>query len=160
MTAQPESQFLLDATVTELRFDGRRPFVVCGLDVLARDGQGALLLVEADANAEIVDVEPVQEWLRGRAALDLNAALELWNMAVDVARTLDLPFRQRGRTADVCYGKLFAAVLPRFAYSGPGEYDGSGYTPIWTPAQYRTLRRVMGDALHVLRVGVPAPASR
>lgn len=152
-----------------------------GRDVLARNASGRILVGDPDSlrrlgdaqgwewlepdetwesDELVVDVEPVQEWLRGRAALDLEAALGLWNMAVDVARTLDLPFRQRGRTADVCYDKLFAAGVPRFAWSGPEEYDGSEYRPVWTPRQYRTLRRVMGDALHVLRVGVPTRTSR
>lgn len=58
------------------------------------------------------DFQPAQEWLRSRRAVDPDPALDLWNLAIDMAHSLDLPFRQRGITADRCHEKLTVPTDP------------------------------------------------
>lgn len=87
----------------------------------------------------------MHDWLRGRrAALDTTAALELWNLATDVARSTARPWADRGRIADRCYDKLFAAAVP-------WVFEVPEYRPRWSADELRCLRRVMSDAVHLLR---------
>lgn len=87
-------------------------------------------------------------WLRGAArAVDPDAALTLWNIATDVAFSLGVQFRDRGLIASGCYEKLLAANLP-------WVFHRDSYTPRWTPREMRVLRRILNEAVHVLRTAL------
>lgn len=95
--------------------------------------------------SQIVDLELAQAWLRGGiGAVDPDAALMMWNITTDVAYSLAVQFRDRGTLAGRCYDKLFAANLP-------WVYGLDSYAPRWTPQELRVLRRVLNDAVHLLR---------
>jgi hypothetical protein len=95
-----------------------------------------------------LDFEPAHAWLRGqRSTLDPNSALDLWNFAADVAASLGLPWRDRGRTADRCYRKLVAANVPYV-------FDLASFRPRWLADELRCIRRVLSSAVHVLRTAL------
>jgi hypothetical protein len=73
--------------------------------------------------------------------------LALWNMATGVARSLGLNFRNRGRVEHRCYDKLFAANLPLGVRAGflPARVE---------PRELRGLRRILADAVHLVRLGM------
>ncbi|MEV0429917.1 hypothetical protein [Micromonospora sp. NPDC050495] len=154
---------------TGLRFDGRVTYLWWGQDVnnedcaAARAGRLYTFASEADcwsmaaahgwaadggpADQRVVttDVEPAQEWLRGRRmALNPEAGLNLWNWATDVAYSTGRPWNDRGGLRDGCYHKLLAANVP-------WAYGTASYHPRWTPRQLRALREVLNQAVHLLR---------
>ena len=54
---------------------------------------------EKDAEAEVMDLRPVATWLRGeQLSLDPVAALNLWNLAGDIAASVDVPRGDEGRS--------------------------------------------------------------
>lgn len=101
---------------------------------------------DGEDRMDVIDLESAQAWLRGRFAVEPVSALNLWNMATDVAYSLNLGFPDRGRAANACYEKLNAANLPVV-------YGRAEYTPVWTPRELRSLRSVLGYAVHILRHG-------
>lgn len=128
---------------------GRRIYRWGSPEDLDRDAsaQGWILdpIDETDAS-RIVDLELTQAWLRGATgAVDPDAALTMWNITTDVAHSLGVQFRDRGNLASRCYDKLFAANLP-------WVFGRESYVPRWTPQELRVLRRVLNDAVHVLRM--------
>jgi len=105
-----------------------------------------------EAEADVVDLSPVRAWLAGvRRSVPAGPALEAWNLAGEVAVSVDASWDDRGRLADVCHLKLTAAASP--SLSGP-----RGYVPRWTVAQERYLRRRIGAALALLRTHLSAEA--
>lgn len=153
----------------DLRFDGESHVLYWGEDetgadrVATRGGRiyrwGSLEGLDRDASARgwsldridqldvsrVLDLEPAHAWLRGAtAAVEPNAALNLWNMATDVAYSLGVQFRDRGTLASRCYDKLVYANLP-------SAFGWDSFVPRWTPQELRVLRRVLNDAVHVLR---------
>ncbi|NJC63908.1 hypothetical protein HC028_05210 [Planosporangium flavigriseum] len=96
----------------------------------------------------MTDLEPAQEWLRGkRVALDLDAGLNLWNWATDAAYSTGRPWNNRGGLRDRCYDKLVAANVPWLL-------EAESYHPTWTPRQLRALRQVLSQAVHLLRAAM------
>jgi hypothetical protein len=92
-----------------------------------------------------LDFEPAQAWLRGqRATLDPESALNLWNFAGDVAGSTGCPWRDRGRIAERCYRKLFAANVPWF-------FKLPDFQPRWLANELRCIREVLNNAVHLLR---------
>jgi hypothetical protein len=107
-----------------------------------------------DRSALVSDLGPAQDWLARRATwLDVGAGLELWNWAVDVSRSTGGAWNPRGRTVDACYRKLFAANVPYF-------FGLESYRPQWSAHQLAVLRRVLGEAVHVVRTGCGDPPRR
>lgn len=99
---------------------------------------------EPDEEPTVTDLRPLAEWLHGRRfALDPVAALNAWNLADDVARSLGLPRVDRDRVAQRCYNKLVVANVPWLA-------DRETYVPRWTKHEVRCLRRVLGQAAALL----------
>ncbi|KRA38865.1 MULTISPECIES: hypothetical protein [unclassified Nocardioides] len=164
----------VDGFVTTVRFDGWSPVAWWGTgphgdEILATEGCHVALwsspeeclrtvrergwrLADDDGveNTDVteLDFEPAQSWLRGAStSLDTKAGLDLWNFAIDVAHSLGRPFRHRGRLADRCHHKLTAANVPR-------AFGVETYAPRWTAAEIRVLRRVLGEAVHVVRSGL------
>ncbi|QCX28345.1 hypothetical protein [Nocardioides jishulii] len=82
-----------------------------------------------------------------RAPVAPESAMFLWNFATDVSHTLDIPFHDKGRLADECYEKLTKATIP-------SVYGLDTYKLQWTPAEFKAVRRIMADAVHVVRVGL------
>ncbi|SNT66040.1 hypothetical protein SAMN05421812_13128 [Asanoa hainanensis] len=71
----------------------------------------------------------------------------LWNLATDVAYSTGQPWNDRGRLRNQCYDKLFAAAVP-------WVYGQESYRPIWSPRQLSAMRATLGQAVHLLRVGI------
>lgn len=94
----------------------------------------------------LIDLAPTLDWLRGRrSSLDAAAALNLWNLAGDVAVSVSQPWAAGARLAHSCHAKLTAAAAP-------WAFDlGDGWVPRWTWREAKELRRVLGHAIHVLR---------
>jgi hypothetical protein len=95
-----------------------------------------------------LDFEPAQAWLRDRRPLDPVSALNLWNFAGDVAGSTGRTWRDRGRIADRCYDKLFAANVP-------WVFGRTEYRPRWTTTELGCIRRVLNDCVHLLRTELP-----
>jgi hypothetical protein len=76
-----------------------------------------------------------------------TSAMDLWNFATDVSHTLGIPFHDKGTMADTCHDKITKATVP-YAF-GLDEYKLT-----WTPAEFKAVRRIMADAVHVVRVGL------
>lgn len=155
-----------------LRFDGTNHILYWGEDETGADrfaSRGGLLMgwdslsaleqsavangwsldpvAEIDAS-KVVDLERIRRWTGGGVgAVDPEGALNLWNIATDVAYSLALPFRDRGHLASRCYDKLFAANVP-------WVFELNSYVPRWRPEEMRELRRILGAAIHVVRQGV------
>lgn len=116
------------------------------LDRDARARGWRLEPLDRPGGSNIVDLELAHAWLRGAtAAVDPDGALNMWNMATDVAYSLGMHFRDRGTLASRCYDKLVYANLP-------WAFGWDSYVPRWTPQELRVLRRVLNDAVHVLRM--------
>ncbi|MPQ98215.1 hypothetical protein GB931_09840 [Modestobacter sp. I12A-02628] len=95
-----------------------------------------------------LDVEAAQAWLRGRsAAPDPAWALEVWNAADDLTRTVGSPPQYRDQLAERCYRKLVAANVPGF-------FDLASFQPRWSARELRCLRRVLGGAVHLFRTAL------
>src|SRR5262249_49083932 len=66
-------------------------------------------------------------WLEATAEPDCRLLLAIWNLAGDVARSVNEPFEDRGDVLDVVYNKLFFGNnLP------PMTPPGEQYNPQWT----------------------------
>ena len=91
-----------------------------------------------------LDFEPAQAWLRGQRPLDPASALDLWNFAGDVAGSTGRALRDRGRLADRCYDKLFAANVP-WVFGQPE------HRPRWTGTELGCVREVVNGCVNLLR---------
>ncbi|GIF70457.1 hypothetical protein Ais01nite_84920 [Asanoa ishikariensis] len=154
--------------MTGIQFDGRLVYLWYGSDPAGQDciaGRAGQLHTFASEDAcramasardwpsadgddgvvEVTDLEPAQDWLRGkRMAIDPQAALDLWNWGADVAHSTSLPWNGGGAVGATCHDKLFAAVVP-------WVYKMESYSPIWSPRQLRVLREVLGQSVHLIR---------
>lgn len=100
---------------------------------------------EENNEPEVMDLRPVAAWLRGEhMALNPVAALNLWNLAGDVATSVDASWDDCGRVADNCHAKLTAAAVPWLA-------GVDHYSPRWTPHELRYLRTRLLAASALLR---------
>ncbi|WIM96276.1 hypothetical protein ACTOB_008460 [Actinoplanes oblitus] len=91
------------------------------------------------------DLGPAQDWVRGkRLAVPAESALNLWNLAIDVARSTGQPFVQRGGLRDACHDKLMAN-------QAPWMFGLEEYQPVWTARELAVLRETLARAVHVLR---------
>lgn len=128
--------------------EGGRPLVWATLEACLTDARArdlARSADEKDAEAEVMDLRPVATWLRGeQLSLDPVAALNLWNLACDIAASVDVPWGDEGRTADLCHAKLTAANVPWLV-------GAEQYTPRWSPHEIRYLRQRMLAASALLR---------
>lgn len=93
--------------------------------------------------------EPAHNWLKGTAPLDPVAALNLWNLALDIGYTLEMNFNPVGRWADACYGHLLATNVPYLM-----DEHAAAQARRWPAMELRHLRRILGGAVHVLRIGL------
>ena len=157
-----------------IRFDGRDTVVwwgkgPAGSEVLAAE-DGRLLTwdsVEA-AVAHAGDAEWTIDWDAGissdqatlmdftgaqrrleseRAPVAAESAMSLWNFATDVSTTLGIAFNDKGRVADECFEHLTKATMP-------SVFGLDDYKLQWTPAELKVVRRIMSEAVHVVRVGL------
>ena len=98
--------------------------------------------------ATVMDFSGAQRRLESeRAPVAPESAMFLWNFATDVSHTLGIPFNDKGRMADEIYEKLTRATMP----------DHFGLTDFklqWTPAEFKVVRRIIAEAVHVVRVGL------
>lgn len=102
----------------------------------------------SDDQATIQDFTSAQRRLSGDPEpLDYQSAIDLWNFATDVAHTLGLAFHDGDATADVCHEKLTKATVPY-------AFGLTEYAPRWTPTELKVVRRVLGDAVGVVRAGL------
>ncbi len=127
--------------------DGGRPLVWITLEACLADARarGLSRAGEDDAEPEVMDLRPVAAWLRGaHLGLDPVAALNLWNLAGDIAESVDAPWGDEGRTADLCHAKLTAANVPWLVRA-------ELYEPRWSPHELRYLRRRLLAASALLR---------
>lgn len=98
--------------------------------------------------ATLMDFSGAQRRLESeRAPVAPQSAIFLWNFATDVSHTLGIPFNDKGRLADDCYEKLTRATMPDF-------FGVSDYKLQWTPAEFKVIRRIMAEAVHVVRLGL------
>lgn len=124
-----------------------RPLVWATLEACLADVRtsGLSHAHEDDAEPEVMDLRPVAAWLRRQQLnLDPVAALNLWNLAGDIAESVNAPWGDEGRTADRCHAKLTAANVPWLV--GAEEY-----APRWSPHDLRYLRRRTLAATALLR---------
>ncbi|WP_380156151.1 hypothetical protein [Kineococcus sp. R86509] len=93
----------------------------------------------------VIDVDEVRGWLShaGRA-VPVAAALNVWNLATDVAYSRGWVRSDRGYWADRAYDKLFAANVP-------WALGLAAYRPRWTSQELTALRRIEGEAVGLLR---------
>ncbi|MFC6154343.1 hypothetical protein [Nocardioides yefusunii] len=88
-----------------------------------------------------------------RHPVEPHSAMDLWNFATDVSHTLGIPFHDSGTMADICHEKITKATVP-YAF-GLDEYALK-----WTPAEFKVVRRIMADAVHVVRTGLGRESTR
>lgn len=97
--------------------------------------------------ATLMDFSGAQRRLESeRAPVAPQSAMFLWNFATDVAHTLAIPFNDKGRLADECYDKLTQATMP-------DHFGMKDHRLQWTPAEFKVVRRIMAEAVHVVRLG-------
>lgn len=82
-----------------------------------------------------------------RAPVAPQSAVDLWNFATDAAHTLGLTFKDGGRLADECYDKLARAIAP-------SAFGLTEYRLQWTPTEFKAVRHILADAVHVARVSL------
>ena len=82
-----------------------------------------------------------------RAPVAPHSAVDLWGFATDAAHTLGLTFNDGGRLADECFDKLARAVAP-------SAFGLDEYRLQWTPTEFKVVRRIITDAVHVVRMAL------
>src|SRR5215472_16736515 len=124
-----------------LRVGGRTLFLLWvsddwALDRVLADSDGVVAFPDEEsareyARAENLPLAPKEEldlhdvvgavhWLRAGARPDCGLLLAIWNLAGDVARSVNEPFEDRGEVLDDVYNKLFfGSNLP--SMTPPGE---------------------------------------
>jgi hypothetical protein len=92
------------------------------------------------------DLDSAVRWLEADAEPDCRLLLAIWNLAGDVARSVNEPFEDRGEVLDGVYDKLFFGNnLP--AMTPPGEQ----YRPEWTEEELGLLRASIEMAVDLVR---------
>lgn len=118
--------------------------VADGLVVLARSrGWDRGVRLDAD-EGPVIDLRPVQQWVRSRGSLDAGSAVELWNLAVDVLRSTTGDRLTAGRSNDRLHGRLTEVALP---YLAPGALAPSS----WSSDELRRLHSMLDRADRVVR---------
>jgi hypothetical protein len=98
------------------------------------------------------DLDSAVCWLEADAGPDCSLLLAIWNLAGDVARSVNEPFEDRGEGLDEVYNKLFFGNnLP--SMTPPGEQ----YNPQWTEDELGLLRARIEMAVDLIRDRVVAP---
>jgi hypothetical protein len=150
-----------------LKVGGRTLFLLWVSDdwavnrVLARDGRVVSFSDEESARqyalAENLTLAPKEElrlhdldsavsWLEVDTEPDCRILLAIWNLAGDVARSVNEPFEDRGEVLDDVYNKLFFGNnLP--SMTPPGKQ----YHPEWTEGELRLLRATIQIAIALIR---------
>jgi hypothetical protein len=94
----------------------------------------------------LLDLDRAAEWLHEGGEPDVCVLLNVWNLARDVANSVDESFEDRGEVLDLIYDKLFFGLnLP--AMTPPGER----YVPEWTDEEVDLLRTTIGRAVDLIR---------
>jgi hypothetical protein len=100
------------------------------------------------------DLDRVGCWLEAGGEADCCLLLAIWNLAGDVARSVNEAVEDRGEALDDVYDKLFFGNnLP--SMTPPGEY----YQPEWTEEELSLLRTWIEQAVNLIRANVAAAAS-
>jgi hypothetical protein len=92
------------------------------------------------------DLDSAVRWLEADAEPDCRLLLAIWNLAGDVARSVNEPFEDRGAVLDDFYNKLFFGNnLPSITPPG-GQYH-----PEWTEEELGLLRARIEVAADLIR---------
>lgn len=92
------------------------------------------------------DLDDAARWLRADTEPDCGVLLEIWNLAGDVARSVNEPFEDRGGVLDDVYNKLFfgnnlPSMTPR----------GEHFEPEWSEEELGVLRARIETAVDLIR---------
>jgi hypothetical protein len=113
------------------------------------------LTVAPEEEFRLHDLDSAAHWLEADAEPDCRLLLAIWNLAGDVARSVNEPFEDRGGVLDDVYNKLlFGNNLP--SITPPGEQ----YHPEWTEEELGLLRASIEMAVDLIRSRVVAPGWR
>ena len=101
------------------------------------------------------DLDCAVNWLQADTEPDCRLLLAIWNLAGDVARSVNEPFEDRGEVLDDVYNKLFfgnnlTSTTP------PGEQ----HHPEWTEEELRLLRANIQMAVYLIRSRLVASSWR
>jgi hypothetical protein len=97
------------------------------------------------------DVDSAIGWLETDAEPECPLLLGIWNLAGDVARSVNEAFKDRGELLDKVYDKLFfGSNLP--SMTPPGEH----YQPEWSEEELGLLRSMTEAAVDLIRCHVLA----
>jgi hypothetical protein len=100
------------------------------------------------------DLDSAARWLETGGEPDCRLLLSIWNMAGDVARSVNEAFEDRGQALDDVYDKLFfGSKLP--SMTPPGEHC----QPEWTDKELGLLRTWIEQAVNLIHSNVAAPGS-
>lgn len=103
----------------------------------------------SDKDTQPIDLQPVYAWLsRKRLDLEADSALNLWNFADDVARSIGLRNQRAGSTADRLHAILTAASVPWAFPARPSQWH-------WTPRDLVRLRVLLQCARRTVDVYIP-----
>jgi len=99
-----------------------------------------------DEPARPFEFDAAAAWLADGGKPDPEVLLGIWNLAGDVARSVDKPFEDRSGDLDAIYDKVFAGNnLP--AMTPPGEH----YEPEWDLDELTHLRWIIGQGVDLIR---------
>lgn len=102
-----------------------------------------------ETDHEPIDVRPVYDWLsRKRLDMDADSALNLWNFADDVARSVGVRDPARGRSADRLHAILTALSVPWAFPARPPQWH-------WTARDLAQLRVLLQDARRTIDTHIP-----
>jgi hypothetical protein len=91
------------------------------------------------------DLDSAVSWLEADTEPDCRLLLAIWNLAGDVARSVNEPFEDRGEVLDDVYNKLFFGNnLPSMTPAG------EQYHPEWTEEELRLLRATIQIAVDLI----------
>lgn len=118
-----------------------------GWQATDEEAPGTQVADEAE-DAVVIDVDEVRDWLShaGRA-VPVAAALNVWNLAIDVAYSVGRVRGDRGYWANRAYDELFAADVP-------WALGLAAHRPRWTSRELTALRRIEGEAVGLLRTAL------
>jgi hypothetical protein len=109
------------------------------------------LTLAPEEELRLHDLDSAVGWLEADAEPDCRLLLAIWNLAGDVARSVNEPFEDRGEVLDRVYDKLFFGNnLP--SMTPPGEQ----YHPQWSEEELRLLRATIQIAADLIRCRVVA----
>jgi hypothetical protein len=102
--------------------------------------------LDLDDSDAVFNLDRALEW---DSDPDVVEAMNCWNLATDVASSLDEPFDDRSPAKMDLYDKVFRALnLP--AMTRPGER----YVPRWSPAELALLRAVLTEGIALVRAAL------